>query len=63
MQVQPLSQEDPLEEGMQTHSSVFAWNIPWTEESLVGYSPWACEELDTTEAIECTHTGSAHLDH
>ena len=27
-----LSQEDPLEEGMATHSSIFAWRIPWTEE-------------------------------
>ena len=27
-----LGQEDPLEEGMATHSSVLAWKIPWTEE-------------------------------
>ena len=27
-----LGQEDPLEEGMATHSSVLAWRIPWTEE-------------------------------
>ena len=27
-----LSQEDPLEEEMATHSSIFAWRIPWTEE-------------------------------
>ena len=27
-QVQPLSQEDPLEEDMATHSSIFAWRIP-----------------------------------
>ena len=32
MQVQSLSQEDPLEEGMATHSSILAWSIPWTEE-------------------------------
>ena len=32
MQVQCLGQEDPLEEGMATHSSVLAWRIPWTEE-------------------------------
>ena len=25
-------QEDPLEEGMATHSSILAWRIPWTEE-------------------------------
>ena len=24
--------EDPLEEGMETHSSILAWRIPWTEE-------------------------------
>ena len=29
--VQSLSQEDPLEEGMATHSSVFAWRIQWTK--------------------------------
>ena len=27
-----LSWEDPLEEGMATHSSILAWRIPWTEE-------------------------------
>ena len=26
-------QEDPLEKGMATHSSILAWEIPWTEES------------------------------
>ena len=31
-QVQLLGQEDPLEEGMATHSSVLAWRVPWTEE-------------------------------
>ena len=30
--VQPLGQEDPLKEGMATHSSIIAWRIPWTEE-------------------------------
>ena len=32
MQVQSLSQEDPLEKEMATHSSILAWRIPWTEE-------------------------------
>ena len=32
MWVQSLGQEDPLEKEMATHSSVFAWEIPWTEE-------------------------------
>ena len=31
-QVQSLSQEDPLEKGMATHSSILAWRIPWTDE-------------------------------
>ena len=31
-QVQSLGWEDPLEEGMATHSSILAWRIPWTEE-------------------------------
>ena len=29
--VQSLGQEDLLEEGMATHSSILAWRIPWTE--------------------------------
>ena len=33
MQVQSLGQEDPLEEGITTHSSILAWKIPWTEKS------------------------------
>ena len=40
--VQSLGWEDPLEEGMATHSIILAW-------SLAGYSPWGCIELDTTE--------------
>ena len=32
MQVQSLHQEDPLKEGMATHSTILAWRIPWTEE-------------------------------
>ena len=31
-QIQSLGQEDPLEKGMATHSSILAWRIPWTEE-------------------------------
>ena len=32
MWVQSLGQEDPLGEGIATHSSILAWRIPWTEE-------------------------------
>ena len=31
-QVRSLGQDDPLEKGMATYSSIFAWRIPWTEE-------------------------------
>ena len=31
--VQSLGQEDLLEKGMATHSSILAWRIPWTEEA------------------------------
>ena len=38
--VQFLGLEDPLEEGLATHSSILAWTIPMDRErSLVGYSP------------------------
>ena len=32
MWVQSLGQEDPLEKEMATHSSILAWETPWTEE-------------------------------
>ena len=32
MRVTSLGGEDPMEEGMATHSSLLAWRIPWTEE-------------------------------
>ena len=32
MWVQSLGEEDPLEKGMATHSSILAWRISWTEE-------------------------------
>ena len=50
MQVQSLGQEDPLEEGMATHSSILSWRIPWTV-ILACCSPWGHKELARTEAI------------
>ena len=50
-----LSQEDPLEKEMATHSSTLAWRIPW-ERSLVGYSPWGHKESEVTEQA-CTQEG------
>ena len=41
MQVRSLGWEDPLEEGMATHSSILAWKIPWTEElQYTGLQSW-----------------------
>ena len=55
-QVQSLGREDPLEEGMATHSSILAWRIPWTEEPG-GLQSIASKELDTTEGLTMhTHT-------
>ena len=31
-QIRSLGWEDPLEQGMATHSRILAWRIPWTEE-------------------------------
>ena len=45
---QPVGWEDPLEEGMVTHSSILAWRIPWTEEPA-GYSPWGRTEVNMAE--------------
>ena len=48
--VRSLGQENFLEEGMSTHSSILAWRILWTEEPF-GYSPWGCKELDMIEQL------------
>ena len=50
-QVRPLGQEDPLEKGMATHSSILTWEILHGQRSLVGYSPWGYKESDTTEQL------------
>ena len=46
MLIQSLGQEDPLEKGMATHSSILAWRIPWSEEPGELQSHGA-PELDT----------------
>ena len=42
--VRSLGQEDSLEKGMATHSSILAWRIPWTEEpgrlQFIGSQNW-----------------------
>ena len=49
-QVQSLGLEDPLEKELATHSSLLAWEIPWTG-SLAGYSQQGRQGLDTTEQM------------
>ena len=46
-----LGQEDPLEEGTATHSSILAWRFLWTEEPGKPQST-GCKELNTSEATE-----------
>ena len=49
IQIRSLGGEDPLEEGIATHSAILTWRIPHGQRSLVGYSPWGLKESDTTE--------------
>ena len=64
--VRPLGQEDPLEKGMATHSSILIWRISWTEETGGdggAYNPWDHRvkhyletEQRTTEVKQSCHT-------
>ena len=45
-----MGQEDSLEKEMAIHSSILAWEIPWTEEPG-RLRPWGHKELDTTERL------------
>ena len=49
-QVQPLGWEHPLEKEMASHSSILAWEIPWTEEPGGLQSMGSQKESDRTEA-------------
>ena len=54
-QVRSLGQDDLLEEGMATCSSIAAWRIPWTEEPA-GLQSTGLHRSDTAEATEHSHT-------
>ena len=61
MQVQSLSQKDPLEEGIATHSSILVWRIPWMEEPG-GYSLGGShQELDNDWETEHAVVPSAKV--
>ena len=50
MQDRPLGREDPLEKDTATHSSILAWEIPWTEEPG-GLRSMGSQESDMTEQL------------
>ena len=53
MWVRSLDGEDPMEEGMATHSNILAWRIPWTEEPG-GLQSVGHKDSDTTEVTQHT---------
>ena len=53
--VRSLGWEDPLEKELATHSSILAWEIPWTEEPG-GLQSMGLQELDMTKRLN--HTSS-----
>ena len=53
--VRPLGWEDPLEEGMATHSSILAWEIPWTGEPG-GLQSMGSQRVGHDWATKCIHT-------
>ena len=79
MWIWSLGWEDPLVEGMTTHSNLLAWRIPWTEEpgelqsigsQRVGHNwrdlalhLWGHTESDTTEVTQQQHARMLHCRH
>ena len=58
--IQSLGQEDTLEKGMATHSSILAWEIPWTEGPGVGPRDfpvtWTGSRVRTLARTNCVRT-------
>ena len=50
-QVRFLGQEDPLEKETATHSSILAWEIPWTEGAWWATVHGVSKELNTTQGL------------
>ena len=57
--VRSLGQEDPLEEGMATLSSILAWRIRWTEKPGRLQSTWS-QRIGHGCVTECEHGGLGH---
>ena len=58
-QIQSLGQEDPLEQAMAIHSSILAWEIPWTEE--LGKLQFMGSQTDMTEQLNTTNNKISSL--
>ena len=64
MQVQSLGGEDPLEKGVATHSSILAWRIPWTEESMGVAKTWTqLSDLTLARFTRCSRLCGSQRDH
>ena len=61
IQVQFLGQEDPLEKEMAPHSSILAWEIPWTEESGGLQGIIRAGHIDILASSELKWTGMGKL--
>ena len=59
--VQSLGQEDFLEKGLATHSSILAWRNAWTEEPGRLHSSWGHKESDMTEQLTLSIPRSANF--
>ena len=60
MWVPSLGQEDPLEKEMTTHSSILAWEMPWTE-GPGGLYLWDRKESDTTGRLNNSNNNNIPL--
>ena len=60
IRIPSLGQEDPLEEGTATHSSILVWEIPWTEEPG-GLLSVGSKELDKTEHTLISAKTNVHV--
>ena len=54
-----LGLEGPLEKEREIHSSILAWEIPWTK---AGYSPWGCKRIRHNLATNTTTCGRQRPD-
>ena len=54
--IQSLGWEDPLEEGIETHSSILVWRIPMDRTAWSG-----CKESDTTEQLSTAHNTALYI--